>query len=52
MAFVSKKSVGGSTGNEPVQQGQRRLNPLQRMYHFYSAPVVKFFIYIVSLGLI
>ncbi|XP_063676997.1 transient receptor potential cation channel subfamily M member 2-like [Bolinopsis microptera] len=46
MAFVSKKTVEGTTGKDPVQQGQRRLNLLQRMYHFYNAPVVKFFIYI------
>ena len=49
MAFISEKAVGGTEGVETIEPGQRRLNFLQRMYHFYNAPVVKFFIYIVSL---
>ena len=48
MAFISEKAVGGTEGVETIEPGQRRLNFLQRMYHFYNAPVVKFFIYIVS----
>ena len=52
MAFISEKAVGGTEGVETIEPGQRRLNFLQRMFHFYNAPVVKFFIYIVSLFLL
>ncbi|KAL5264254.1 hypothetical protein ACHWQZ_G005374 [Mnemiopsis leidyi] len=46
MAFISEKAVEGTERVETTEPGKRRLNLLQRMYHFYNAPVVKFFIYI------